>query len=181
MPKCEKCGKEAKKLESDPNENRKICLKCMSESPAFPLSDEELELEDDRRAHVRIPMAIGLQFQLEKGTGSTLIYPATSVNISISGICFGWKFCDPCTGYIKGGVHSDCLFYPFSTSSNGNSSLRLKLQITNTYSLDIKAQVVYTLREEELGFEYVGAEFEELAARDKYIIEQILVKHTRPA
>ena len=180
MPTCERCNREVRKLTEHAVSKEKICLKCMTQSGLFVAQQEDIEHDvgDDRRGSIRVPLTIVMGFSLFDDEKQTEIsYPAFSVDISTSGICFGWDSCSYCRGYQEHGVDENCVFYPYSMSNEDRKELKLEFKITNTYKMQIESYVIYTLKEERLGLEYVGAQFINLGNQQKRMIEKIIIKY----
>jgi hypothetical protein len=174
---CEKCGREVRKLTEHAKTKEKLCLKCITKSGFFVPADDEIEVKDERRGSIRVPITITMGFSLFENDQLTEIkYPAFSVDISTSGICFAWDACSLCRGYLENGVHELCVFYPYAIKSESRRELKLEFKITQTFNMSIDAYVIYTLKEEKLGLEYIGAQFTNLTSQQNHMLEKIIIK-----
>ncbi|MFC1582061.1 hypothetical protein ACFL4W_00845 [Planctomycetota bacterium] len=178
MALCEKCGREVKKLTEHAQSKEKLCLKCITKSGFFIPKEEELEVQDERRASIRVPITIIMGFTLFDDDQKTEIkYPAFSVDISTAGICFAWDSCSYCRGYIENGIHESCIFYPYALDNPERQELKLEFKITKTYVMTIESYCIYTLKEESLGLEYIGAQFANLTNQQRRMLEKIIIKY----
>jgi hypothetical protein len=179
VPICEKCGKEVKKLTEHLKTKEKLCLKCITKSGFFQ-PEEEITVEggEDRRGSIRIPITIAMSFALFQDDKLTEIkYPAFTVDISTAGICFAWNSCNICQGYTPNGVHEKCIFYPYFIQNEARRILKLEFKITKSYIMSIEAFSVYTLKEESLGLEYIGAQFTDVTTKQRRMLEKIILKY----
>lgn len=179
MPICDKCGKEVKKLTEHLKTKEKLCLKCITKSGFFqPEEDITVEGGEDRRGSIRIPITIAMSFALFQDDKFTEIkYPAFTVDISTAGICFAWNSCNVCRGYTANSVHEDCIFYPYFIDNSEKRTLTLEFKITKSYIMCVEAYTVYTLKEESLGLEYIGAQFAEVTGKQRRMLEKIILKY----
>jgi len=180
VPICEKCGKEVKKLTEHVKTKQKLCLKCITQSGFFKPEEEDIAVDsgEDRRGSIRIPITIAMSFALSQDDKFTEIkYPAFTLDISTAGICFAWNSCNICRGYIANSVHEECVFYPYFIKNEDRRPLTLEFKITKSYIMAIEAFTVYTLKEESLGLEYIGAQFANITGKQRRMLEKIILKY----
>jgi hypothetical protein len=175
---CDKCGRDVRRLTDHAKSHEKLCLKCLTQSGFFAPAEEEMVQADDRRGSIRVPITIIMGFSLFNDSDATEInYPAFSVDISTSGICYAWDSCNVCNGYQENSVHPNCIFYPYYLQNEQRKELKLEFKITKTYSMFVESYVIYTLKEENLGIEYIGAQFMNLSNQQNRMLEKIILKY----
>jgi c-di-GMP-binding flagellar brake protein YcgR len=179
VPLCDKCGREVKKLTEHVQTKEKLCLKCITKSGFFcPAEELPSDLNDDRRGSIRIPITIAMSFALfDEDKYTEIKYPAFTVDISTAGICFAWDSCTVCRGYIPNSVDEQCIFYPYYIKNEKRRDLKLEFKITKSYIMGIEACSVYTLKEDELGLEYIGAQFTNVTPKQRRMLEKIIIKY----
>ena len=177
MGKCQNCGHDTQKLVLDFRAMKEVCVKCInSKETVYPLEDEEVPAEDDKRSHVRIPIAVGLSFSMREQK-RLIEFPATTVDVSMGGLCFAWSNCEKCTGYKEQGIHKNCFFYPYAIQNKNAEKIRLKLYVTPQKEIKVYAFAVYTKKEDD-STEYVGIKFAEVPPESERILETIVIKHS---
>lgn len=179
MSKCMRCGREVRNLTEHSMTGEKLCLRCMTKSGIFQMSDDRLLVfKDERRDSLRIPIMVSLSFFVyDPARHTTVEYPAFGVNISRTGICFTWDACSTCTGYAESGVDPNCTFYTYFISNPEPRTMRLQIRVTKTHVMTIEAYSVYTMKDPNLNVEYVGAQFTNLSSDNELILERMLVEY----
>lgn len=180
MPVCARCGKEVRKLIEHAVTKENLCLKCIiaSDSGLYsPKNHDEIAAKDDKRGSVRVPLSLVMSFAFFEGQEDTEIkYPAFSIDLSLSGICFGWDPCSFCKGYEPNGIHEQCIFYAYFIKNEKRKELFLDFKLTDTYVMRIGSYIVYTLIEDSLGVEYVGAQFVNISNKNQHMVEKIILR-----
>jgi hypothetical protein len=181
MPVCGKCGKEVRKLTKHINEEEPQCVKCASDTALHPLDLTLLDFENEKRASLRIPLFVEMDFIIHKfmhNDTKSMRYPAQSIDISMTGICFTWGMCEECNGHVSHGVHENCLFYPYYIANKKKVPLHLELRVMDDYILKTDAWVVHVTQEENINMEFIGACFTgKMKPIDKRIIENLVIKY----
>jgi len=173
MPRCEKCGREVNKLTVHAKTGKRLCLKCLTESGFFTLSDDDRISPTERRASIRIPLTVVMNFSLPHRKEK---YPAYTVDISISGICFGWNACSACHGYTERAIDKDCILYPYYIHNPERKQLELELKVSDTVTIITAAYAVHTYKEENIDIEYVGAKFVNMNVQSRRMLEKLVIK-----
>ena len=177
MPKCSKCGQEVKKLAVHSITKEEYCIRCMPDDGMCHFTDEEVNAGHEKRSNVRIPVAISMDFSVGDNDSQEIKFPAVTVDLSRSGICFAWEQCSNCTGYTENCVNENCLFYTNADENREHKPLKVKFTVSKDNAMELDAYVIYVLKEEDLGLEYVGAKFVDTTNRDRRVLEKILIKH----
>jgi hypothetical protein len=173
MPNCDHCERDVIKLLEHPFTHEGVCLKCMTRSGFFSrLTDEDTDvIPRERRSNVRVPVTIEMAFDI-----LDISYAAYTVNMALAGICFAWEHCQQCAGYDEGAIDDNCIFAPFYIHGDSPKELMLKFAISETYTMEIPTQIVYTIKEPSMDVEYVGAKFLEVSEKDNLLLEVVIAK-----
>jgi len=176
MPICEKCNREVSRLTVHAKTGKKLCLKCITESGFFTLSDNNRIRKDERRASIRLPVTVVLDFSIDHVKKR---FPAYTVDISMSGLCFGWNGCEVCHGYTEEAIDTDCVLYPYYVNNPDRKKLEVELRITDSITIITKTFVVHTFKENSIDLEYVGAKFVSLNVQNRRMLEKIVIMHSK--
>ena len=176
MPTCEKCSEQVHKVSTHSITKKSMCLKCLIETGSYQPRLEELEPGNEKRGSIRIPLTLVMDIELENDKNR---YPAHSADMSMTGICFGWEGCHSCKGYVEQGIDENCIFYPYDISNEDRKTFIIELSISNELSIQVPAYAVYTLKEESLNIEYVGAKFTDLTPEENRAIEEVIIKYAK--
>ena len=172
MPECEKCGREVNKLTVHAKTGQKLCLKCITESGFFTLTDDDMITPDERRASIRIPITVVLDFSLAHIKEK---HPAYTVDISMSGLCFGWNACNACHGYEERTIDKDCILYPYYVHNPQRKKLEIELKVKESLTIITDAFAVHTFKDKNIDFEYVGAKFVNLNVQNRRMLEKLVI------
>ena len=176
MPTCESCGEQVLKASTHSVTKKTMCLKCLIESGSYQPRLEDLEPDDEKRSSIRIPMALVLDVELED---EKVKYSAYSADMSMTGICFGWEGCSSCKGYIENGIDKNCILYPYYINNENRKPFVIELGITKESIIQVPAYAAYTMKEESLDIEYVGARFTDLTPEENRTIEELVIKYSK--
>ena len=69
------------------------------------------------------------------------------------------------------------LLLVFWSLNKEHKPLKVKFTVSKNNAMELDAYVIYVLKEEDLGLEYVGAKFVETSNQDRRVLEKILIKH----
>lgn len=173
---CEKCGLDVKKLTVHAETRQHLCLKCISQSGFLSMNDDEIPSEEpERRSSIRIPLTVTMNFGVSDDNGQIKKYPAYSVDISMTGMCFVWEACMSCKGYMEGSIDEDCIFFPYFRNNPTRRTFAIELKITDNKSIIVDAYAAHTTQDKNLGQEYVGAQFNNLSNQHRRIIEKMII------
>lgn len=172
MPICEKCGREVSRLTVHAKSGKRLCLKCITESGFFTLSEDNRIRKDERRASIRLPVTVVLDFTINH---TKKRFPAYTVDISMSGLCFGWNGCEVCHGYSEEAIDKNCVLYPYYITNPDRKKLEVELRITDSITIITNTFVVHTFKEESINLEYVGAKFVSLNIQNRRMLEKIVI------
>lgn len=133
----------------------------------------------ERRISERIPMKIPIDISMNVRGKRPLFLNAVTDNISIGGLSFLYAPCDPCTGYIEGGVHDECLFAPAAHGADGIVAVTLHPEDGKWDGIVLHGQIANTRiinpgKLEIIGVTFSGAppkEIDELRAFLKHIVK----------
>ena len=178
MPLCEGCGREVRTLTEHAMSKQRLCLRCMTRSGLFKMDEDRVVVfKDDRRGSIRIPITVGISITTRTGKTASRTISTFGANISTTGVCFTWSACRTCTGYLPSGLHPKCFFFHFRADNPNAAPLHLGIQVTKTHIMRIDARVAYTLKDEALGVEYVGAQFTHVSSENHLILEKIIMEY----
>ena len=99
--------------------------------------------------------------------------------MSMTGICFGWEGCPSCKGYIEKGIDENCIFNPYYINNDKRKTFIIELNISKKLTIQVPAYAVYTMKEESLDIEYVGAKFTDLTPEENRTIEELVIKYAK--
>jgi c-di-GMP-binding flagellar brake protein YcgR len=153
----------------------KACLRCIIQKGDYTSLLNEYIPDNERRASVRIPITVNMNFSLpgetESEDGS---YPAYVLDLSMSGLCFGWRGCPVCTEYKPKTIHEKCILYPFFIDNEDRKPMNLDLKVDDG-TISIDAFAVYSVKDEDEGIEYIGTKFTDLSSLNQRLIEKLVI------
>jgi hypothetical protein len=159
----------------DAGDGAMLCWLCNSRRKAVSETGPSREEEeaDERRTWQRYPVQMHIKFYYGKSENSKIIFPGTTVNLSMGGMCIEWTPCEQCAGYIPGGVHPDCIFSRYSYAESGSEDLLITLFLSETDEVTVYSRVVFVIKQED-GTEYIGASFVNNEPETMKKIEEII-------
>ncbi|MDP6958983.1 MAG: PilZ domain-containing protein, partial [Planctomycetota bacterium] len=119
----------------------------------------------ERRREERVPIALDILFSI----GATTKIRATTLDLSLGGVCIERKMCDLCTAYEEEGFHKECALAPESWESNKH--VELKITLPSGETMEISGDIAHTLLQKENAREIIGVAFSGL---EKTRLEKIL-------
>lgn len=174
MPICESCGKQVHKLSVHSVTKKKLCLKCLIESGSYKPRFDDFDADDEKRGSIRIPITLIMDMELDSKKKK---YSAYSADMSMTGICIAWDGCSSCSGYIEKGIHENCILHPYYINNEKRKSFTIQLDISKEMAIQVPAYAVYTLKDENIDIEYVGAKFADLTPAENRMIEQVIISY----
>lgn len=150
-----------------------LCWVCSSRqkialAAELPVSDAERELAE-RRAWKRYIVQMHMKFVYGGSEQSKVIFPGTTVNLSLGGMCIEWTPCEVCSGYTPGGVAPDCIFARYDMNAPGSEFMVLSLFLAEDDIVNLSAKVVFVIKQPKDG-EYIGLSFTDL---DEYSVNRL--------
>jgi len=176
MPVCDSCGVEVHKLSVHPVTKKNLCMKCLIEAGSFRPDLEDLDPDTEKRASIRIPLTLVMSVELD-GAKTEKTFAGYSLDISMRGICFGWPGCASCPGYTENGIHEKCIFHPHAAHTPGRQPFLIKIDLSREVKIEAPAYAVYTLKDESINIEYVGARFTDLDPAANRMLEELIIKN----
>ncbi|OHB71226.1 MAG: hypothetical protein A2W23_09350 [Planctomycetes bacterium RBG_16_43_13] len=138
---------------------------------------------EERRASTRYPIRLDMQlsFNTPIGVGETI--KTKTIDLSMTGVCFEKPVCEVCTGYEKGGVHKDCVLYPYAIAKIYSNPLDIYIKISESETLQLKGKVVHTLIEGEQynknSREFIGIRFVDVSHDKREELKMLLKRYSR--
>ncbi len=122
----------------------------------------------ERRREERVPLFLDILFTLNENDQIR----ATTLDLSLGGVCIERKMCELCATLEEDGFHPECLFSP--ESQNGNTPVDLKITLPNGNPMELTGKIAHTLLQKDKAREIIGIEFSRLEEHQKATLTRIL-------
>ncbi|MBI5360480.1 MAG: response regulator [Planctomycetes bacterium] len=124
----------------------------------------------ERRRYPRLPIYLTLTLTMGQSNASKVVLKTSTVDISLGGLCFEYKFCPDCKSFRKGGMDPQCVFYKYYMKNSDSKALKIALSLImpdeaekeGPYTGDVilaDCKVAHIIREEGKDMEYIGVKF----------------------
>jgi two-component system, OmpR family, response regulator len=127
----------------------------------------------ERRLSPRHPVQVDLMLTVRGRTDTVISIRSRSIDLSLGGLQFERRACDVCTGYDRGGIHSDCILARYAVRPGGEV-LTVSLLEAGRPPLLLRARAAWTLIEDGTSREFVGMKFEPISADERTRLRDLI-------